>query len=281
MFYESAEQHIPPIREIVDHDGEKRYVRHPVSNPWREQEEIPSHLYAVACNQTPSEIMQRGIRTCVRVQPGSDTDVFRIGAADDILRLLVDAHDTEFTISDLVGMTGATRSTVWRAVDLLDHLDIIEVRKTPQRNYVSIDPAHLEKDDPVLAVEQAAFHDPIRAFVDGVQSTVAQADDIERLVGIVVFGSVARGEADRQSDIDLFVVVEGDRTTARRYVADIVSDLREERFEGDRFDFEQYVESIDSARRVGDDLRTIFAEGICVYGTDELQSLRKAVFADE
>ncbi|MGN8214518.1 nucleotidyltransferase domain-containing protein [Halococcus salifodinae] len=225
--------------------------------------------------------MQRGIRACVRVQPGSDTDVFRIGAADDILRLLVDAHDTEFTIADLVGMTGATRSTVWRAVDLLDQLDIIEVRKTPQRNYVSIDPAHLEKDDPVLAVEQAGFHDPIRAFVDRVRSTVAQADDIERLVGIVVFGSVARGEADRQSDIDLFVVVEGDRTAARRYVADIVSELREERFDGDRFDFEQYVESVDSARRVGDDLRTIFAEGICVYGTDELQSLRKAVFADE
>ena len=60
-----------------------------------------------------------------------------------------------------------------------------------------------------------------------------------------------------------------------------MSELREERFDGDRFDFEQYVESVDSARRVGDDLRTIFAEGICVYGTDELQSLRKAVFADE
>ena len=138
---------------------------------------------------------------------------------------------------------------------------------------MSIDPTHLEKDDPVLAVEQTGFHDPIRAFVEHIQSTVAQADDIKRLVGIVVFGSVARGEADRQSDIDLFVVVEGDRTTARRYVADVVSDLREERFDGDRFDCEQYVESVDSARRVGDDLRTIFTEGICVYGTDELQLL--------
>lgn len=120
----------------------------------------PIHLYAVACDQILSEIMQRGIRTCVRIQPGSDTDVFRIGAADDILRLLVDAHNAEFTISDLVGMTDATRSTVWRAVDLLDQLDIIKIRKTPQRNYVSIHPVHLEKDDPILAVEQAGFHDP-------------------------------------------------------------------------------------------------------------------------
>jgi predicted nucleotidyltransferase len=225
--------------------------------------------------------MQQGIRVGIRVQPGSDTDVFRIGAADDILRLLVDAHDSEFTIADFVEVTGATRSTVWRAVDLLDQLDVIEIRKTPQRKYVAIDSTHLEKDDPVLAVEQAAFHDPIRTIVGRIRSTIAQADDIEHLVGIVVFGSVARGEADRQSDIDLFVVVKGDRTTARRQVADIVSDLREERFDGDRFDVEQYVESVNSARRVGDDLRTIFAEGICVYGTDELQSLRKTVFSDE
>ena len=92
------------------------------------------HLYVIAYNQTLSEIMQQGIRACIRVRPGSDTDVFRIGAADDILRLLVDAHDTEFTISDLVGMTDTTRSTVWRAIDLLNHLDVIEVRKTPQRS---------------------------------------------------------------------------------------------------------------------------------------------------
>ena len=228
-----------------------------------------------------SDLAKQGINVCIDVTPGDDTDVFRIKAADDVLRLLVDAHETEFTVPELVDATGAARSTVWRAVGLLDDLGVVRIRETPQRNYVSIDPSRLRKDDPVLAIDQSEFHDPIRAFVDAVRETVAAADEIEDLVGVVVFGSVARGEADRQSDIDLFVVVDGDRTTARRRVTDVVADLRERRFGGDRYDFEPYVESIESAERAGGKLREIFEEGITVYGDDRLQSLRKEVFAGE
>nr|WP_255150086.1 hypothetical protein [Halorarius halobius] len=40
---------------------------------------------------------KQDITVCIDAYPDPDTDVFRIGAADDILRLLADAHDTEFT----------------------------------------------------------------------------------------------------------------------------------------------------------------------------------------
>ncbi|MBX0287171.1 nucleotidyltransferase domain-containing protein [Halomicroarcula sp. F28] len=207
--------------------------------------------------------------------------MFRLSAADEILGLLVDAHETEFSIPELVDATGAARSTVWRAVDLLNSLGVVRVRETPQRNYVSINPERLQKDDPILAIEQAEFHDPIRAFVERVWNEFDESDDIKELVGVVVFGSVARGEADRRSDIDLFVVVDGDRTSARRRTTDVVSDLSEERFDGDRFAFEPYVESVDSTRRAGPKLREIFEEGTTVVGSERLQSIRKAVFADE
>ncbi|MHC3378872.1 nucleotidyltransferase domain-containing protein [Haloarcula sp. H-GB5] len=220
-------------------------------------------------------------RTTVCIDVGTETDVFRLSAADEILALLVDAHETEFSIPELVDATGAARSTVWRAVDLLDGLGVVRVRETPQRNYVSIDPERLQKDDPILAIEQTEFHDPIRAFVDRIGDALDESDDIDEIVGVVVFGSVARGEADRRSDIDLFVIVDGDRTSARRLVTGVVSDLSEERFDGDRFAFEPYVESIDSANRAGSKLREIFNEGITVVGSERLQSIRKAVFADE
>jgi len=215
------------------------------------------------------------------VDPGAEANVFRIDAADTILRVLVDAHETEFTIPELVGATGAARSTVWRAVDLLDSIGVVRIRETPQRNYVSIDPSRLHKGDPILAVDQSEFHAPIRAFVTRARDAVAESDAVDDLVGVVVFGSVARGEADRRSDIDLFVVVDGDRTSARRIVTDIVGDLGEQRFDGDRFAFEPYVESTESAQRAGPKLRDIFDEGITVYGSDRLQSVRKAVVADE
>ncbi|AHG01206.1 DNA polymerase subunit beta (plasmid) [Halostagnicola larsenii XH-48] len=228
-----------------------------------------------------SETTKQDITVRIDAYLDADTDVFRIGAADDILRLLVDAHDTEFTIPELVDATGVTRSTVWRAVDLLDSIGAVQIRETPQRNYIAINPDRLQKDDPILAIPQSEFHAPIRAFVDRVHATITDADDITELLGIVVFGSVARGEADRQSDIDCFVVVDGDRTTARRRITDVGADLQSERFDGDRFVFEPYIESAESARRAGSKLREIFAEGVTVSGSDQLDSLRKEVVADE
>ena len=225
--------------------------------------------------------MQQGIRVCISVNPAADTEVFRIGAADEILRVLVDAHEEEFTIPELVDVTGVTRSTVWRAVELLDGLDILDVRETPQRKYISIDPDALQKDDPILAIEQSEFHDPVRTFAKSVGDVLDRSDEINRLVGIIIFGSVASGEADRQSDIDCFVVVEGDRTAARRLVTDVVSELRDQRFDGDRFAFEQYVESVESAIRAGGKLREIFDEGITIYEAEGLQDIRKKVMAGE
>ena len=225
--------------------------------------------------------MQRGIRACIGINPAGDTEIFRIGAADEILRVLVDAHEEEFTILELVDVTGVTRSTVWRAVELLDGLDILNVRDTPQRKYISIDSDVLQKADPILAIEQSEFHAPVRTFAESVQNTLDKSDKIDRLIGIIIFGSVARGDADRQSDIDCFVVVEGDRTTARRLITDVVSELRDQRFDGDRFEFEQYVESVESATRAGGKLREIFAEGIAIYEAPGLQDVRRKVMADE
>nr|WP_224214825.1 hypothetical protein [Natrinema longum] len=54
---------------------------------------------------------KREVAVCIDAYPSAETDVFRIGVADDILRL-VDANETEFTILELVDATGVTRSTV-------------------------------------------------------------------------------------------------------------------------------------------------------------------------
>ncbi|KAB1190381.1 HTH domain-containing protein [Haloferax sp. MBLA0076] len=220
-------------------------------------------------------------RVCLRVNPGDDTKIFRLRAADDLLRLLVDAHVSEFTMSELAAETNHSRSTVWRAVGLLDELGAIEVRETPQRKYVSIDSAHLQKDDPILAIEQVEYHDPIREFVHRVEDAVTETSGIEELLGVLVFGSVARGEADRKSDIDLFVLVDGDRTVARRVASEIGAELGEVRFDGDRYTFESFVESPESAKRAGDKLREIFGEGVTVYGSEAFQRARKAVMERE
>ncbi|KTG21069.1 nucleotidyltransferase domain-containing protein [Haloferax profundi] len=228
-----------------------------------------------------SDGTKQDVRVCLRVSPGDETKIFRLRAADDLLRLLVDAHESEFTMSELAAETDHSRSTVWRAVGLLDELGVIEVRETTQRKYVSIDPAHLQKDDPILALEQVEYHAPIREFVRQVEGAVEEGCDTEELLGVLVFGSVARGDADRKSDIDVFVLVDGDRTVARRIVSDIASELGEERFDGDRYTFEPFVESPASARRAGGKLREIFKEGVTVHGGETFQKIRKEVMNSE
>ncbi len=76
-------------------------------------------------------------------------------------------------------------------------------------------------------------------------------------------------------------MVDGDRATARQAVAAVVVDLQNHRFDGDRFVFEPYVKSTNSAQRAGSKLREIFLEGITVYEDEKLHSVRKEALSDE
>ena len=101
------------------------------------------------------------------------------------------------------------------------------------------------------------------------------------LLGVVLFGSVARGAADRASDIDLLVIVDEDRTEARRTVQSVVSELEDQQFEGNRYTYQPLVESADSVQRNGDRLRPQFDDAITLVGSDQLSELRIEVYADE
>lgn len=200
--------------------------------------------------------------------------VFRYQAMQDVLTVLIEEPYSEFTVSELAETVEADQSTVSKAIQLLKQLGTIQTRRDGRKQYVSIDRDQLTKPDPVLSIPQVEFHKPVRAFVDRAQA------ELNDLVGILLFGSVARGEADRASDVDLLVVVEKEKTQARRTVQSIVSDLEETKFDGNRYTFEALVESIDSARRIGDRLRQQFDDGITLVGSDELTALRRGVYAD-
>lgn len=205
--------------------------------------------------------------------PFPEDRVFRYQAMQDVLSVLIEEPYEEYTVSQLAEMVPANQATVSKSVRLLADLGPIQTRREGRKQYVSIDRQRLTKPDPVLSIPQAEFHKPVRAFVDRIE------DELDDLVGILLFGSVARGEADRASDIDLLVFVEDDRTRARRTVQSIVSDLESEKFDGNRYAFEVLVESIDSAQRIGSRLRQQFDEGLTLMGSDELSAIRTEVYA--
>ncbi|NHN65899.1 DNA polymerase beta [Haloarcula sp. JP-Z28] len=192
----------------------------------------------------------------------------------DVLARLIEEPYEEFTIGQLAEMIDGNQATVSKAVKLLKELGTVQTRQEGRKQYVRIHRDRLTKSDPVLSIPQSEFHKPVRAFVDTVQ------EEIDHLVGVLLFGSVARGTADRASDIDLLVFVEDDRTQARRTVQSIVSTLQETKFEGNRYTFETLVESTESAKRIGDRLQQQFDEGLILVGTDQLSNIRAEVYAN-
>jgi len=203
---------------------------------------------------------KQDITVCIDAYPDPDTDVFRIGAADDILRLLVDAHDTEFSIPELVDATGVTRSTVWRA-------SISSTVSTPSRFEKRLNATTSRSTQTVSrrTTRSLASLNQNSTRRSEHSSTASKPRPPTPTTSTTSLGSssleASLGEADRQSDIDCFVVVDGNRTTARRQITDVVADLQSERFDGDRFVFEPYVESAESAGRAGSKLHEIFHRG--------------------
>jgi predicted nucleotidyltransferase len=68
---------------------------------------------------------------------------------------------------------------------------------------------------------------------------------------VVLSGSVARGEADRASDIDVEVIVENDLLEARRDLQEVRKEIENRRFDGDRYNIQLLVESVESAGNYG------------------------------
>lgn len=207
--------------------------------------------------------------------PVPEGRLFRHAATSDILRLLAANPHAAFGVRDIRRATGHSPSSVTDAVDLLDATELVTVTHDGNRKLARINRDRLsDPDDPILRIPQAEFRDPVRALVDRL------TDALAAVRGVVLFGSVARGEADRRSDVDCFVLVAEDRALAQRTAHEVADDLADERFGGDRYEFQVLVESPETARQHGDRLRDIFAEGLALVDTETLRDLRSEVLTD-
>jgi predicted nucleotidyltransferase len=204
--------------------------------------------------------------------PLGEPDAFRYRATADILHILVDNPEREFTNRELHRVTGKGLSSVNSAVDILEALGVIAVDRSGRANAVQIDPAMVVKaDDPVTTIPQAAYHGPIRAILSELRDRIS--DDI----GVILFGSVARGSADRTSDIDLFVVVEDGRMQAQREAHAIEQTIADEEFDGDRYEAHIIVEPRESAAN-HDRIRDILTEGLTLRESSALDAVKQEVF---
>jgi len=206
--------------------------------------------------------------------PLGDPDAFRYGATADILHILVDNPQREFTNRELHRVTGKGLSSVNAAVDTLEALGVITVDRSGRANAVRMNSGMLVKaDDPVTTIPQSEYHAPVRAILTGLEERIG--DD----VGVILFGSVARGTADRTSDIDLFVVVDEQRMHAQREAHTIEQEIANEQFDGERYEAHIIVEPKGSAEN-HDRISDILVEGLTLRDSKALDAVKQGVFDD-
>jgi DNA-binding transcriptional ArsR family regulator len=146
-------------------------------------------------NETGAQTNQATIG--VPISP-PDGILFRHSATAPLLTVLFGNPYEEFTIRELGRITDTAPQSVKRAVDVLNGNGLVVSEPDGNRRLISINRSWLDDpEDSVCRVPQPEFHQPVRAAVDELQG------EIESITGILLFGSVARGDADRRSDIDL------------------------------------------------------------------------------
>jgi predicted nucleotidyltransferase len=211
--------------------------------------------------------------------PFGEEQVFRYRAMEDVLELLIRNPFREFSVRQLRNVTDNGSKTTSRAIDLLQQLELVRIDESGRSKRVRLDRERVTiPDEPLFALPQDEFREPVRAFAERARK------EVPSFSALVVFGSVARGEADRRSDIDIWILVDDgdDLLQARRTATDIAVDLGEQRFDddGNRYEFEALVESVESAVSHGeaeDGIDEVLAEGVVIEDSDALGRVKDVV----
>lgn len=206
--------------------------------------------------------------------PVPDGDLFRYGATPDLLRVLVSEPDESFSHRELSRRTDYSLNAVNQAIGALEAVGWIDVTVTEQGNEVRIDREALVKpDDPILRIPQSEFHRPVRELVERL------GDELDGVEGVVVYGSVARGDADRNSDIDLFVLVSENGPRNQRLAHDVESEFSSREFDGQRYTPHVLVDSPATVAPDDDQYEAVFREGLVLQESEALSRLRRSVLS--
>lgn len=152
--------------------------------------------------------------------PIRDADLFKHGATPHILNFLGDNPDIDVSIRQLSQVVPMSERATREAVNALEANDILETYHQGNARRVHINRRRLDKpQDPVRSIPQPEFQTPVRVaccYID---------DELDSVEGIILFGSVAHGTADRQSDIDLWVLVGDDHLQQRHEANQLAAHL--------------------------------------------------------
>lgn len=207
--------------------------------------------------------------------PAQDPDLFKHKATSDILLFLTNHRFSDFSLREIADRIGHSHQSVRRAVGVLSSNGLVVESPESNQRLVQINRRRLSvPDDPILRIPQPQYHQPVKTAARELRESISD------VVGIVLYGSVARGDADRRSDIDLWVLVRSGRAESQREANAIARDLEERRFDGDRYAYDVDVEAVQAVPTYTDDIREIVVSGIPIYETSDFETVENLLLEE-
>lgn len=138
-----------------------------------------------------------------------------------IARTMLNHPEKDWSVPELEKTTGVPHATVWRTVLDMENAKILRSRllgkKTKLFNLIAGSP-YLQALKSAVAVEALPLREVAEKFVR----------EVSKVVGVescVLYGSVARGAATLESDIDVLVLVKKSTKTLEAQITKIASDV--------------------------------------------------------
>jgi predicted nucleotidyltransferase/biotin operon repressor len=202
-------------------------------------------------------------------------DLFKHKATSDVLLFLSNHRFDDFSLREIASQIGHSHQSVRRAVNVLSSNGLVIESPESNKRLVQINRKRLSiPDDPILRIPQTEYHQPVKTAVNELRERVSD------VIGIILFGSVARGEADRRSDIDLWVLTRSGRAESQREANAIARDLEESSFDGDRYAFDIDVEAVQAVPTYTEDIREIVVSGIPIYKTSDFETVENLLLEE-
>lgn len=131
-----------------------------------------------------------------------------LGASSHV-RLLrcLSLHGGFLAAADLVRMTGLSRESVRLGLGALEQLQVVGSAGSPHARVFRFEGTH------VLGSAILALFEAEKARFESIRTTIREAAAGLEALSLFVYGSVARGEDDAESDLDICLVVAERRLT--------------------------------------------------------------------
>lgn len=187
-------------------------------------------------------------------------DLFRYGLVRDILLFTGKNSGKEFTISAVAKELGLKPNTgnLRRAVKLLVDSGLLVERKSGRGRFLKINTETMVlPSSPYALIPQAEYRDVVMKVAERLKR-------VKGIVKIILFGGVARGAADRMSDIDVLVVGRISHRISSE-VSRLMRECRNGEFLGERYGLSIRTVDTRELERPRGFVKDALTEGIVLY----------------